>query len=364
MPKGISREEKPMLDKIRVGIVGSKFAADFHCDAYRRLEHVEIAAVAAIDNLEQISGKYEIPSAYENYIEMLENEHLDLVSVCVPNFLHHPVVLACAEAGVDAVCEKPLAISVDQGREMIAACEKHKTKLFYAEDWIHAPALMRTEALIDEGAVGEILFIKAKEVHNGTHSPFAQNKDTCGGGVFIHMGCHAVTWLLYILGRNGNAVAEVTGKMTGGGEQNFIHKKNTGEDFGMAMLRFKNGQFAFAESNYITLGGMDDKIEIYGTKGVIKVDLTFSSAVHCYSTDEISYSIEKADINKGWTRPAVDEYLNLGYVKEIEYFVDCVRHGKAPRFGVDGRAGLATLEIIQACYESNEKGCTVYGNWT
>ncbi len=352
-----------MKEKLRVGIVGSKFAADFHCDAYRRLPFVEVAAVAAIDNLDAIAQKHRIPNTYTDYNKMFEQERLDLVSVCVPNFLHHPVVLAAARAGIHAICEKPLAIRVEQGREMVEVCRENGTKLFYAEDWIHAPALIRTEALVKEGAVGDILFVKAKEVHNGTHSPFAQNKDTCGGGVFLHMGCHAVTWLLYLLGSEENPLVEVTGKMTGGGEANFVHKKNTGEDFGMAMLRFKDGQYAFAESNYITHGGMDDKIEIYGTKGVIKVDLTFSSAVSCYSSDEISYSIEKADINKGWTKPAVDEFYNLGYVSEIEYFVECVLRDEQPKYGVDGRAGLATIEVVNACYQSHQKGETIYGNW-
>ncbi|UCF38195.1 MAG: Gfo/Idh/MocA family oxidoreductase [Acidobacteriota bacterium] len=352
-----------MKDKVRVGIVGSKFAADFHCDAYSRMDNADVVAVAALDNLEQISGKYGIPATYEDYNEMIEKENLDLVSICAPNFLHHPIVLAASAAGVHSICEKPLAISVEQAREMVEVSERNNTKLFYAEDWLHAPALIRTEALLAEGAVGEILFVKAKEVHNGTHSPFAQNKETCGGGVFLHMGCHAVTWLLYILGQDDNPVVEVTGKMTGGGEQNFIHKGNTGEDFGMGMMRFKKGQFAFAESNYITQGGMDDKIEIYGTKGVIKVDLTFSSAVNCYSMNGIAYSIEKADINVGWTKPAVDEFYNLGYVTEMEYFVDCVIQDRQPKYGVDGRAGLATVEIIQAFYESNEKGKTIYGEW-
>ena len=59
----------------------------------------------------------------------------------------------------------------------------------------------------------------------------------------------------------------------------------------------------------------------------------------------------------------MDEYFNLGYVKEIEYFVDCVINDKNPKYGVDGDAGLATLEVIDAFYRSCEEGCTVYGNW-
>ena len=132
----------------------------------------------------------------------------------------------------------------------------------------------------------------------------------------------------------------------------------------MGMMRFKNGEFAFVEGNYITVGGMDDKVEIYGTEGVIKVDLTFGSPIQCYSRKGISYSIEKTDHNIGWTSPAVDEFLNLGYVHEMKYFVDCVRNDRQPFYGVNSQAALACLEIVQAFYESNEKGKTITGEWT
>jgi predicted dehydrogenase len=129
------------------------------------------------------------------------------------------------------------------------------------------------------------------------------------------------------------------------------------------MMRFENGEFAFVEGNYITVGGMDDKVEIYGTEGVIKVDLTFGSPISCYSRPGISYSIEKTDHNLGWTRPAVDEFTNLGYVPELEYFVDCVRGDRDIFYGVNGEAGLACLEIIHAFYESNSTGRTIAGSW-
>jgi len=89
----------------------------------------------------------------------------------------------------------------DPAKHMIEVCGKNNTKLFYAEDWLNAPALKRVHALIEEGGIGDVLYVKAKEVHNGTHSPFAKKKETCGGGAFIHLGAHPVTWLLYLLGK-------------------------------------------------------------------------------------------------------------------------------------------------------------------
>lgn len=76
------------MDKVNIGIVGSKFAADFHCDSYSRNDKAQVVAVAAIDNLKEISEKWNIPKTYEDYNEMLKDDTIDLISVCVPNFLH------------------------------------------------------------------------------------------------------------------------------------------------------------------------------------------------------------------------------------------------------------------------------------
>ena len=235
------------MDKVRVGIIGSKFAADFHCDSYSRNEHVELKAVAAIDNLEAISQKWKIPATYEKYQDLLNRPDIDLVSVCVPNFLHHDVVIAAAEAGKNIVCEKPLATTLEHARHMIEVCKKKGVKLMYAEDWCFAPPLKRIDAIIAEGSIGDVLYVKAKETHCGTHSKFAKDKKMCGGGSFMHLGIHPIGYALYLLGKGTNAVVEVTGKMTGGNEKNFVHKDNSGEDFGMGMMRFQNGQFAFVE---------------------------------------------------------------------------------------------------------------------
>ena len=353
-----------MKDKVRVGIVGSKFAADFHADSYSRNEHADVVAVAAIDNLEEISSKWNIPDTYEDYNEMLKRDDIDLVSVCVPNFLHHDVAIAAARAGKHVLCEKPLATTVEDAEEIIAECAKAGVKLVYAEDWVFSPSLRRVEKIIAEGAVGEILYVKGKEVHNGTHSPFAKNKQTCGGGCLIHLGIHPIGWTLHLLGDEGNnPVVEVIGKCNNGQADNYVHKDNGGEDFGLGVMKFKGGQIAFVEGNYITVGGMDDKVEIYGAEGVIKIDLTFGSNVDVYSRPGYSYCIEKTDNTLGWTKPAVDEFYNLGYVDELAYAVDCVRTDTQPKYGVSARAGLACIQIIRAMYESNETGKVVRGEW-
>ena len=353
------------MDKVRVGIVGSKFAADFHCDSYSRNDKAEVVAVAAMDNLQEISGKWKIPDTYEDYREMLARDDIDIVSVCVPNFLHHEVTLAAARAGKHVVCEKPLATTVDHAREMVKVCAEEGVKLFYGEDWCFAPALQRVISIVREGAIGEVLYVKAKEVHCGTHSPFAKNADTCGGGSLIHLGIHPIGWVLHFLGDEGrNKVVEVIGKTNGtGGSDNYVHKDNTGEDWAVGIMRFANGQHAFIEGNYITVGGMDDKVEIYGTEGVVRADLTFGSCVDVYSRPGYAYAIEKTDNTLGWTKPAVDEFYNLGYVGQLAYAVDCVINDTLPMYGISGQAGLSCLEIVKAMYQSAAELRTLQGSW-
>ncbi|MEN8226998.1 MAG: Gfo/Idh/MocA family oxidoreductase [Bacteroidota bacterium] len=342
------------MEKLKIGIVGSKFAAMLHAESYKRLPSVVMHSIAAIDNLDEFADEYQIPNRYGDYREMFEKEDLDLVSVCVPNFLHREVVVAAAEAGKKAViCEKPLATSMEDGREILTVCEENQVKLMYAEDWVFAPALVRAREVCREGGIGDILYVKAKETHNGSHSPFAQQKKYCGGGSMIHLGIHPVGFLPWLTGQE---VTHVMGMKTEGEEKNLLHKSYTGEDWAAALVMLKNGVRGFVEGNYITCGGMDDKVEIYGTEGNIHIDLTKGSPLSVYSRPGYKYAIEKADFTHGWTQPAVDEFMSLGYVDEIAHFVDCVINDRQPQKGTRGIDGLNALAVTFAIYESAEKG--------
>jgi predicted dehydrogenase len=366
MAKKTASSASAPKDKIKVGIVGAKFAADFHTDAYSRNEKVEVAAIADIsqESLQGYCAKWKVRDTYTDYKEMLKRDDLDLISICAPNFLHYEVAMECIKAGKHAVCEKPFATDVASAREMVAAAKKAGTKLFYAEDWVYAPALRKTIEYINEGGIGRVLYVKAKECHNGTHSPFAKNKKTCGGGCLIHLAIHPVGWILHLVGESGkNKVTELSAMTNGGGDDNYVHKTNTGEDFSMGMMKFANGIHAFVEGNYITVGGMDDKVEIYGSEGRISVDMTMGSPLTLYSRPGVSYTLEKTDNTLGWSKPAVDEFYNLGYVHELAAFVECVRTGSDPLWGCSAEAGLACTEIIAAMYQSAAEKKTITGRW-
>lgn len=341
------------MEKIKVGIIGSAFSANLHAKAYQRCPNAVIAAVSATDNLESFCKQYSILKSYGDYREMLKQEDIQMVSVCVPNYLHKEMVLAAASAGKHVVCEKPLATTLEDADEMIDTCKNNKVKFMYAEDWIFAPALVRAKNIYKEGAIGDIVYMKAKESHSGSHSLFAQKLKYCGGGAMIHLGIHPAGFVSWFKEKR---VMEVMGRTSRGGNNNLVHPEFEGEDWAGGILTFEDDTFAFIEGNYITFGGMDDRVEIYGTKGNIKINLTQGSPIFVYSRDGYEYAIEKADTTRGWTFPAVDEERSLGYQDEIAYFVDCVRLDKKVMAGARGEDGRAALQVVLTIYESAKKG--------
>jgi myo-inositol 2-dehydrogenase/D-chiro-inositol 1-dehydrogenase len=104
---------------------------------------------------------------------------------------------------------------------------------------------------------------------------------------------------------------------------------------------------------------MHDVIEIYGSEGRLDVNLTFGSPLAVYSVKGIGYAIEKTDFTQGWTKPAVNEYQNLGYLDELRHFIDCLGGTASQARGTRAEDGFAVLRIIDAMYRSYKSGSVV-----
>ena len=351
-----------MNGKVRVLLLGAAFSADLHMDAYARFGALsEVVGIADKDpeRIEALAHRYNLTryTAYSSFEEAIEESACDLVDICLPNFLHHKAALLALSKGRDILTEKPLAVSVEQGEEMVAAAVEAGRHIYYAEDWLFAPAVQKALKLVEEGGIGRPLYIRARECHSGSHSPFAQKIELCGGGSMIHLGIHPIGFLLSL---KNNAWTEVMAMTSGGGEKNLVHRTMEGEDWAAVLMRFSDGTTALLEGNYVTSGGMEDVIDIYGTEGCLHVDLTFSSAISAFSEKGFAYTVEKADVTSGWSKPAVDEKYNIGYVDEIGYFLGCCVEDKEAGIGMRGVDGLEALKVIRAVYESAAGGKRIF----
>ncbi len=264
---------------------------------------------------------------------------------CLPNNLHAQVTLAAAAAGKHVICEKPLCVTLEEADQMIDACARANRKLMYAEELCFAPKYERVRQLAQEGALGRIYQMRQSEKHSGPHADWFWDVDQAGGGVLMDMGCHAFGWLRWMLGGSPKVKSVFASMST------VAHRARTrGEDNSITIVEFEEGVVGVAENSWAKPGGMDDRIEVYGTGGVSYADLFAGNAALTFSEEGYGYALEKAGSTRGWTFTIFEEAFNQGYPQELQHFIQCVRDDRQPLLA--GEDGRAVLEIIYAAYES------------
>jgi predicted dehydrogenase len=335
---------------VGVGLIGSQFIASIHAEALRACNQAEIRAVASPTpgHARDFAERHGIPRHFTDHRELLALPEVDMVVVGIPNHLHCAVALEAAAAGKHLVMEKPLCLNLAEADQMLEACRKAGVKLMYAEELCFAPKYVRLKTLLDEGALGKPTLVKQSEKHDGPHAPHFWDVERSGGGVTMDMGCHAIEFFRWMLGRP--PVKSVYAQMG-----TLVHgDKTRGEDNAILVLEFQGGTVAIAEESWTKLGGMDDRAEVHGSLGVAYADLLHGNAIETYSAKGYGYAVEKAGSTAGWSFTIYEEAWNYGFHGEMAHFVDCVQNDKQPL--VTGEDGRAVLEVIFAAYESARTG--------
>ncbi|WP_066192155.1 MULTISPECIES: Gfo/Idh/MocA family protein [Gracilibacillus] len=237
-----------MSDKAKIGIIGSGGIAAAHAKAYLSFSDVEIVAVADI-----------IPGKAEGFIEQLgikgatscdsveELLALDLeaVSVCTPNVAHHATSVAALEAGKHVLVEKPLAVTLDQGVEMVRTAKANDRILSVGFQPRYDPNMKAIKDLINSGKLGDVYYMQAgggrrRGMPGGTFI----NKELAGAGAMADIGCYSLDLVLNALNYpKPLTVSAFTSNLFG---TNPTHHPEADkfevEDFGVAMVRLEGGK--------------------------------------------------------------------------------------------------------------------------
>jgi len=336
--------------RVRVGIIGSQFISHIHTLSLKRCPQAEVFAVASPTpgNAQKFALKNDIRHHFTDYKKLLAMSEIDMIVVGVPNDCHCQITLDAAAAGKHVVMEKPLCLNLAEADRMIDACRRASVKLMYAEELCFTPKYVRLKQLLDSGALGEPTLLKQSEKHDGPHAPHFWDVNQSGGGVTMDMGCHAIEFFRWMIGRP--PIKSVYAQMS-----TQVHRDKTkGDDNALIILEFANGVIALAEESWTKLGGMDDRAEVHGSKGVAYADLHHGNAIETYSATGYDYAVEKAGSTKGWSFTIYEEEWNYGFPQEMGHFVDCVQNDKQPL--VTGDDGRTVLEVIFAAYESARTG--------
>lgn len=380
------------MEKVGIGIVGARFAADLHVRSYEKLRgtKLEILAVCSKsrESGEAFSKRFGIPSVYTDFREMLERRDIHAVDLCIPTDLHHLMAIQAAEAGKHIICEKPLTGYFGEGATprqkmmeealrnasaVLNAVRKGKVKLCYAENFVYAPPVSKLKSLM-KACQGTILDIRAEESHSGSHAAYSREWKTSGGGSLMRLGSHPIGAVLHLkhyegmmkYGRPIRAKSVV-------GDVGYLTKMESFrkeprkwmvdswvdvEDWAAALITFEDGSKATIHSTDVSLGGVKNLISVYLSNAVAQININPNNSLVVYSPEGSifgsEYITEKVETKAGWQFPSPDEDWMRGYPQELEDFINAIIEDREPVSGAD--LAYETVEVIYGAYLSAETG--------
>ena len=153
-----------MSKRLRVGLMGAGFIGPWHVDALRRLGHVDVVALAGSrqDSADAAAAKLGIARAYGDYRTLLDEADIDVVHIAAPNHLHHPIAMAALERGKHVVCDKPLANTAAEARELLDAARA--AGVFHAVTFNYRgnPLVQQARTMIANGDIGRPLLVHGR----------------------------------------------------------------------------------------------------------------------------------------------------------------------------------------------------------
>ena len=356
------------MDKLKVAVIGNGGISGVHLRGYSLNPDVEIYALCDIneERLNRRGDEYHVDPArrFTDVNEMLAAcPEIEAVSVCTWNAAHAQCAIAALNAGKHVLCEKPMAMTVEEAEAMQAAAEKNNRLLMigFVRRFGNDCAIMKD--FIDNGYFGDIYYAKATYLRRkGCPGGWFGDKARSGGGPLIDLGVHIIDLCRYLMG-NPKPVSVYGATFNKLGNRSNIKSKAgyisqtrenedifNVEDLATAMIRFDNGSVLQIEASFsLNIEKDEGVLQFFGTKAGAKLDpeLTIYSEMNDYMT------------NVKLANSTALSFDGL-FENEINHFVECVRTGKPCRN--PAQDGVTLMKILTGIYKSAETGHKVLIN--
>jgi predicted dehydrogenase len=301
------------MAEIGVGLVGYKFMGRAHSNAYRQLPRFfdvdptpRMAAICGRDvaGVREAAGSLGWESYETDYRRLIERDDVGLVDVVTPGNTHREIVLAALAAGKHVICEKPLANSLAEAGEMLAAAREAGTINTVCFNYRRAPAVQLAKKLIDDGRLGTIRHWRATYLQDFIMDPefpliWRLKKEFAGSGALGDIGAHIVDLSRFLLG----GISEVVGMMetfvkvrpleeaSAGGGLLASERAETGEvtvdDAAAFLARFESGAMGTFEATRFAAGRRNkNAFEINGSKGSVAFNLERMNELEVFFVDD------------------------------------------------------------------------------
>ena len=320
------------MSKIRWGVLGTaNIARNCTIPGMKLASNCELYAIAGRkpEKAAAFKEQFGFEKAYGSYDELVEDPDVQAIYIPLPNDLHLKWVKAALEHGKHVLCEKPLALSADDAKEMYRTAKENGVHLMEAYAYLHSPYVESLKKDVKEGVIGDVDYIESAFLTQGYKEDFRLHREQ-GGGAMYDLGCYCTTMILSLVDSEPafvKAEAEYTDLDV--------------DDLTTAIIRFENGVRASFTVGMIL--GEDtnhryDRLYIHGSKGSIR--------------SEVEYNQEGDATYRVFTNEGIIERkvtIPQNYSLEIEQLGRCILSGEAPH--VTPEFSLRNAELMDKVFE-------------
>ncbi|MCU0483086.1 MAG: Gfo/Idh/MocA family oxidoreductase [Chloroflexi bacterium] len=330
------------ITMLGTGFIGNFYTMTLH--GQRRRDRVRVVYSRSEGRGRAFCERWGIPEWTADMEAAIRHPETDVVVVGLPNYLHEEAVRAVAAAGKAVLCTKPLGRTAAEARRMLEAVERAGVFAGYLEDLCYTPKTLKAIRAVEEGALGDVTWVRSRETHPGPHSAWFWDGRLTGGGAIIDMGCHCIEIIRSFVGK-GNRPVEVLCHM-----DTLVHPI-ADEDNAVVLIRFESGAIGQLEVSWTFRGGMDLRDEVAGTGGTIWLNHFLRTGYEMFTAGGgAGYVAEKAETGAGWLFPVGDEVAELGYVDMFTDMFDALDEQRGPRETFYD--GYVVNAVMDAAYRS------------
>lgn len=336
---------------IQVGVIGcGRIAQTRHLPEYAANPEVKIAAVYDLcKERAGEMGKMYGAAVYDSYEELLNDPGIDAVSVCVANACHCEVSVKAMRAGKHVLCEKPMAVSLEQCEKMVQVSRETGKYLMIGHNQRFTRAHREAKRLLEQGAIGELLTFRTSFGHAGPESWTIDRKQNwffdktqAQFGAMADLGVHKTDLLRYLTGREIAAVKAYMGT---------LHKRNADgskigvDDNAFCIYEMEDGTAGILSASWTYYGKEDNSTVLYGSDGILYIycDPRYPLVLEKKNGEKLYYEMEQMQTNDNQTKSGV-----------IDAWVDSILEKKKPE--VSGEDALNTMRAVFAAVRSASGG--------
>lgn len=327
-----------MDKKLRAAVIGLMMG-EVHCQGYQGNANCELTAICDPDEktLAERAKKYNPQIATTNWREIIDNPDIDIVSVASPDYFHAEQSIAALKAGKHVICEKPMTLSIEESKAIVAEVEKSNAKFMIGQVCRFAPGFALAKKLISDGMIGDLYFVESEYAHNYGVAPGVGNwRVDARREPMIGGGCHAVDLLRWIAGDAISVSAFSNHKCLTDWPVN---------DCTIAIITFPNNVIGKVMCSIGCTRPYTMRSVFYGTQGTIICDNTSAEIKVC------SKKLMQGKLDWATLPVSISSHNIAG---EIDEFVDCILNDKPVLTNV--HEGAKTVATAMAAVESAKLG--------